>query len=507
MSENGETCPGADRYLRGMALDPDLCRAAHVSRDARFDGRFVLGVRTTGIFCRPVCPAPTAKPENVEYFESVDGARAAGYRPCLRCRPTAALAHPTAHGTAATVMRATRLVADGALDQAPVGALAARLGLGERQLRRLLETHLGVSPVQLAQQRRLSLARTLLQQGSASVSAVAALAGYRSLSRFNTAFRGAFGAAPSTFRFVSPTPAPAPPADYTLDLEAASPFDGDAMRDFYALRAVPGVGAVDGSTYSVAFPMPQGPVRAVLTPTADGLHARLSLAGPAALGPAVARLRRATDLDTRLDEIAAALGADPALSRALEVTGPPRLFGHFDPFETLARAIIGQQVSVAAARTLAGRVAAHWGTPLGPQAAVQGVRCTFPGPDALAEAPLETVGLPRARAAALRGLAAAVATTPALLDPPTDVDVWATTLVKLPGIGPWTAHYAALRAFAEPDAFPAGDLVVRRAHAALEGLEAPLSTSALTRRAERWRPFRGYAAQLLWNYAAMQRPA
>jgi AraC family transcriptional regulator of adaptative response / DNA-3-methyladenine glycosylase II len=245
----------------------------------------------------------------------------------------------------------------------------------------------------------------------------------------------------------------------------------------------------------------------VLTPTADGLHARLSLAGPAALGPAVARLRRATDLDTRLDEIAAALGADPALSRALEVTGPPRLFGHFDPFETLARAIIGQQVSVAAARTLAGRVAAHWGTPLGPQAAVQGVRCTFPGPDALAEAPLETVGLPRARAAALRGLAAAVATTPALLDPPTDVDAWATTLVKLPGIGPWTAHYAALRAFAEPDAFPAGDLVVRRAHAALEGLEAPLSTSALTRRAERWRPFRGYAAQLLWNYAAMQRPA
>jgi AraC family transcriptional regulator of adaptative response / DNA-3-methyladenine glycosylase II len=488
-----------------MPLDADQCRAAHVSRDPRFDGRFVLGVRTTGIFCRPVCPAPTARAENVEYFETVEGARAAGYRPCRRCRPATALARPTSHGTAATALRAARLVADGALDHAPVAVLAGRLGLGERQLRRLLEAHLGVSPVQLAQQHRLVVARTLLQQGATPLVEVAALSGFRSVSRFNAAFRTAYGAAPGTFRVASP--ASAPPADYTIVLEGASPLDGDAMRAFYGQRAVPGVGAIEGSTCTVAFPMPLGPVRAALTPTVRGLHARFSLAGPAALAPAVARLRRALDLDTRLDEIAAALGVDPVLSRALAVTGPPRLFGHFDPFETLARAIIGQQVSVAAARTLAGRVAARWGTPLEPQQVVSGVERTFPRPDALADAPLETVGLPRARAAALRTLAAAVCATPALLEPPSDVDAWATALVELPGIGPWTAHYAALRAFAEPDAFPAGDLVVRRAHAVLEGLEAPLSTAALTRRAERWRPFRGYAAQLLWNYAATRSPA
>lgn len=480
-------------------LDPVQCRRAHELRDARFDGRFFVGVKTTGIYCRPVCPAKTPLETNVTYWPSAAAAQAAGFRPCRRCRPERAPGLPANAGTGATVARALRLIDAGALDTGDVEALAERLGVSARHLRRCFEASLGAGPGAVAQTRRVLLARALLENTALRVSDVAVASGFGSVARLNAAVRAAFGGTPTSLRRGGAGEV------LRLSFAARPPFPAGDVLAFYAARAIPGVGRVDGGAYTVAFPTRAGACVATLRPHEAGVDVAFRLEGLSALREAVARVRRALDLDASLDVLAGALGTDPALARALAEVGPARLVGHLDPFETLIRAIVGQQVSIAAARTLLGRLVASFGAPLPPSLAeaagpADAVVRAFPTPEALAGADARSIGLPRARADAVATLARAVVADPTLLDPPVDVDAWARRLVALPGIGPWTAHYAALRAFAEPDAAPLGDLVVRRAYLTLCG--ETLTDAQLRARADAWRPFRGYASALLWAWAA-----
>lgn len=485
------------RYHSAMKLSREICRRAHETRDARFDGRFFVGVTSTRIYCRPVCPARTPKPENATYWPSAAAAAKAGFRPCLRCRPECAPGAPAALGAKAAALRALRLIEAGALDEAPTGALAARVGMTDRHLRRLFQIHFGAAPLTIAQTRRAMLARSLIEGSNLSMGEIALAAGYRSLSRFNTAMKVAHNRPPTELRRQG---GGAANRTVTLSLAARAPLAPTALHGFYAARAIPGVGVVRDGVYHVVTRAAGAPARLSITFTADGVSLEAALSSLDGLAGLVARVRRAFDLDCDPGEAERILRADTVLARVFAATGPVRLMGHLDPFETLIRAILGQQVSLGAGRTLAGRLAARWGERLSPALSVEGLTHAFPQPDALIEAPIEDIGVTRARAHAIRAAAAAAAGASDLLDAPVDPDAWARRLMSLPGIGAWTAHYAMLRAFCEPDAFPAGDLILRRAYGALAGGPAP-DARGLTRSAAAWRPLRSYAAQALWTYA------
>jgi AraC family transcriptional regulator of adaptative response / DNA-3-methyladenine glycosylase II len=476
-----------------VTLDPEICYRALTSRDARFDGRFFVGVTSTGIYCRPVCPARTPLRRNCRFFPAAAAAAEAGFRACRRCRPEASPASAAWHGTSAVVTRALRLVAEGALDQGSVAELAARVGTGERQLRRLFVEHVGASPLAVAQTRRVHFAKQLLDETALPVTAIAHAAGFASVRRFNAAMREAWGSAPRALRH---GPAATRNAEVVLRLGYRPPFDAAALLDYLAVRAVPGVEEVANGSYrrSVAFEDASGVIEVRPDP---GAH-RLLLHVPAALtrqvGPIAARVRRLFDLDADPAAIAAQLGGDPELARRLRRRPGVRVAGAWSGFELAVRAILGQQVTVAGATTLAGRLAERLGEPLA--APVGGVRRLSPSAPALARAELASLGLPRARADALRALGRAVAEGRLDLEGALDPDEAVRRLEALPGIGPWTAQYVALRALGVPDAFPASDLGLRRA---LGSDGRPLPARALEQRAEAWRPWRGYAAVLLWT--------
>jgi len=478
-----------------MRLDPDVCYRALASRDARFDGRFFVGVVSTGIYCRPICPARTPLRRNCRFFPAAAAAAAAGFRACRRCRPETSPASAAWHGTSALVTRALRLVAAGALDTGSVADLAARVGTGERQLRRLFVEHVGASPLAVAQTRRVHFAKQLLDETSLPVTTIAHAAGFASVRRFNTAMRTAWGQPPRALRRA---PAAARGAGVELRLGYRPPFDAEALLAYLALRALPGVEEVADGTWrrSVTFDGASGVIEVRPDPAAHQLRLHV----PAALAPHVgrvaARVRRVFDLDADPAPIAAQLGGDPELAARLARRPGVRVPGAWDGFELAVRAILGQQVTVAGATTLAGRIAAACGAPLAAPAG--GVRVLAPTPAALAAADLAAVGLPRARAEALRALARAVASGRLGLDAALDPDEAVRRLEALPGVGPWTAQYVALRALGAPDAFPASDLGLRRALATNGQLPTP---RALERRAEAWRPWRGYAAVLLWTTA------
>lgn len=476
-----------------MHLDPQHCYAAVRSRDARFDGRFFTTVLTTGVYCRPVCPARTPRPENVRFYACAAAAEAAGFRPCRRCRPEAAPGTPAWQGTAATVSRALRLIEAGALDGAGVEALAARLGMGGRHLRRLFRMHLGTTPLAVARTRRLHLARTLLTETALPVTEVAYAAGFGSLRRFNDAFRAGYGHPPSALRRRRGPAA----GSFRVTLAARPPFDGAAVLAFLAARAVPGVAAVAGGVYRRTVAC--GGQRGVLAvrPAPGGVRLDVPLALARCLPDVVARTRRLFDLGADPAGVAAHLGADPLLAPLVRARPGLRVPGAWDGFETAVRAVLGQQVSVQAATTLAGRVAARFGTPLG-EAAAGDLRYLFPAPAALREAPLEAVGLPGRRAEAVRALAAAVDDGRLDLTHGPGLDAAVAALTALPGIGPWTVHYIAMRALGEPDAFPDGDLVLRR----MAGGGTPLTPVRLRRLARGWAPWRAYAALHLWAAAS-----
>jgi AraC family transcriptional regulator, regulatory protein of adaptative response / DNA-3-methyladenine glycosylase II len=482
-----------------MKFDRASCYRAMRSRDRRFDGRFFVGVRTTGIYCRPVCPAPSPKLENVEFYACAAAAEAAGFRPCKRCRPETAPGTPAWVGSPAVVARALRLIHAGALDEADVGQLAARLGVGARQLRRLFDAHLGASPAAVARARRVHFARALLDQSALSITAVAFAAGFRSVRQFNHAMRATFAESPRALRRRRSV---VPSAGEPLALRVAyrPPLDWDGLLGFLALRLTPGVDAIRDGRYhrTVAIGDAVGSITVEPVPGAAALLLRVRLAECAGVQELVERVRRLFDLDADPREIGVQLARSPALHARVAAAPGLRVPGAWDPFEIAVRAVIGQQISVRAATTLIGRLVAAFGARCD---AGDGLTHLFPRPDVLADADVATIGLPRARAATLRALAAAVAHGEPVLDAAPGYETLIERLCAIPGIGPWTAQYIAMRGLGEPDAFPAGDLGVRKA---LGNGAGPLAPAAVERLAEAWRPWRAYAVMHLWNSSTLK---
>jgi AraC family transcriptional regulator of adaptative response / DNA-3-methyladenine glycosylase II len=481
-----------------MELDQEICYRAVQGRDARFDGRFFTAVRTTGIYCRPICPAMTPRRPNVTFYACAAAAEQAGYRPCKRCRPEASPGTPAWLGTSASVSRALRCIAEGALDSGNVADLAARLGLGPRQLTRLFERHLGATPIRIAQTRRVHFARSLIEQSSLPMTQIALAAGFGSLRRFNALVHAVYGSAPTDLRRRKSPAGTHKLPDSTLDSPPAAalncrlpyrpPYDWDHLARFLRGRAISGVECVADNSYSRTLALTDNGAGFLRVAPGAGnwLELRLELPDLRGAIALVARARRQFDCDADLTVISDHLARDPDLKPLVRRRPGLRLPSAFDPFELAVRAIVGQQVSVAAATTITGRVVARCGRPL--DAPRPPLTHLFPTPDALAAADLEGLGLTTRRAATLRRFAAAVAADELILDTPRGPDEFAVRMMALPGIGPWTAQYVALRAFGEPDAFPLGDLGLKHA---LPGID-------LAARSAAWSPWRGYAALHLW---------
>lgn len=483
--------------------DARICEQAWRSRDPRFDGLFFVAVPSTRIYCRPVCPAPA--PKRVEYFASAAACEAAGYRPCLRCRPELSPADGAWRRGDAVLARALKLIDEGLPDTQPLAALAARVGIGERQLRRLFVDRLGVPPLGVHGTRRLLFAKQLLTESALPVTEVAHAAGFRSVRRFNAAFRDAYRMAPRDLRRQR---AGAPGETLTLRLGYRPPYDFAAMLDFLRGRALPGVEAVDAVSYSRVFGLLESPgwLRVSQWPPArsaagrgneHALKLELRGASPSRMLEIVQRLRRMFDLDADPRAISDVLAGDARLRPLVRRRPGLRVPGGWDGFEIAVRAIIGQQISVAGARTLAARLSQRFGQAL-PVPFASGLDHLFPTPQALADADLAAIGLTRARAETVRTMARALLDGRVDFRPERTLDDFTSRWVALPGIGPWTAHYIALRALGHPDAFPAEDLVLQRA---LPNDGSRMTARALTARAEAWRPWRAYSVMQLWRDA------
>jgi AraC family transcriptional regulator of adaptative response / DNA-3-methyladenine glycosylase II len=478
----------------------EIYERARLSRDVRFDGQFFVGVRTTGIYCRPICPAVAPKSENVTFYPSAAAASEAGFRPCLRCRPECAPGTPAWNGTSTTVRRGLRLISSGALDDGSIEQLADRLGVTSRHLRRLFTQHLGASPLSVAHTQRLHFAKRLLDQTNLPMSHIALAAGFGSVRRFNDAFRKTYQRTPRELRRHN---------DEVFDeglalsvrLGCSQPFDWDAMLGFLADRATPGVEQVVADSY----------LRTVLVAGQPGViecrfdrgtgQVVLSLHGiaTAQLFPVVQRVRELLDLDAPTALISEVLRADSRLAALIDSQPGIRVPGAWEGFELTVRAILGQQVSVKAATTLAGRIARHYGEPVALPASLSGRSdCSldrlFPAPQKLARARFNDIGLTSGRAATIRRLARVVANGDLDFDTSQDPATFCERLMAIRGIGDWTAEYVAMRALKNPDAFPASDLGLLRA------MGDELSGAGnLRQRAEPWRPWRSYAALLLWG--------
>nr|MBA3528738.1 DNA-3-methyladenine glycosylase 2 family protein [Propionibacteriaceae bacterium] len=490
-------------------LDPEACYRACATRDVRFDGRFFIGVRTTGIYCRPICPARTPNRENVRFFRTA-AAQAAGLRPCLRCRPEVSPDHAAWRGGSDTVSRALALIEAGALDEAGVEDLASRLGICGRQLRRLFEQHLGASPVAVAQTRRVHLAKHLIHETDLTMTHVALASGFGSVRRFNETFQGLFGRPPASLRRARQHTVD--PTAVTIRLPYRAPYDWEALLAFLATRAIPGVETITAGRYARTIGLDGAAGTLTVEqggpggPGAGGtLRVTVRFPKLEALPRIIARVRRVFDLGADPALIGAHLAEDPLLAPLVAARPGLRVPGAWDGFELAVRAILGQQISVPAATGLAGRIVAAYGEPLTDPAAVSlGLSHCFPAPERLAGADIAGMGMmPGARAAALAAFAAAVCANPALLHPYRPLDEAVADLVALPGIGPWTANYIAMRALRETDAFPAADVGLMRALADPAGHRPGAAELLLA--AEGWRPWRAYAAMHLW--ASLATPA
>lgn len=473
-----------------MELDPDSCYRALRAKDRRFDGAFFVAVASTGIYCRPVCPARPVRREGCRFYRLGAEAERDGYRACLRCRPELAPGNAPLDGPSRLVARAVAAI-EAHADEEPleVEALARRLGASSRHLRRAMQAELGLSPIQLDQSRRLAIAKQLLHDSALSLAEIAFASGFGSVRRFNAAFAARCGMPPSRVRGAKEH---ARTDTFTLRLDYRPPLRFDALLRFLALRAIPGVERVEDGVYRrvVSLGDARGWLSVAPVEGQPRLAVSLSSSLAKAVRPLVSRLRRLFDLDAEPQRIAEQLSADPALSPFREGLRVP---GAFDGFELGIRAVLGQQVSVRGASTLAGRLAERFGEPL--PTPWPGLTRSFPTAEVLAAVPeraLAQIGLPGARAATLRALAVAVRDGAVRLEPNADVDATLEALKRLPGIGGWTAHYIAMRALGWPDAFPGSDLGLRKA---LGGL----SPKEIERRAEGWRPWRAYAAMQLWS--------
>ncbi len=485
-----------------MELNRKHCYDAVRSRDARFDGRFYTGVRTTRIYCRPVCPARTPKAENVTFYACAAAAEEAGFRPCLRCRPETAPGTPAWAGTSATVSRAHRLINDGFLDTQGVEDLAARLGMGPRHLRRLFDEHLGVSPIAVAQSQRVHLARKLLDETSLSITDIALSSGFSSVRRFNSSFKKVYHRAPRDVRRdEGKHRREESSSTLQLKLPFRQPFDWKTVLEFYAFRAIPGVECVEDGVFrrTVCVGETIGLIEVHLA--ASGDHLVLAIPPELAGGAMriVERVRRMFDLRADPDAIASVLQKSPTLRSIVRKRPGLRVPGSWDAYEIAVRAILGQQVSVKGARTIAGRIARQFGTPFPGESEYELVHL-FPRPEQLVNAPMEKHGLTGRRAETVRGISRAVLEGTLDLETVESLEGFVEQFTELPGVGPWTAHYVAMRALGEPDAFPSGDLVLRKG-ATPRGRDT-ITDKALLDLAEEWRPWRAYAAIYLWAKAA-----
>jgi len=479
-----------------MIEDFEGCYRALHSRDERFDGWFFAGVSSTHIYCRPSCPAVTPKRANVRFYATAAAAHGAGYRACMRCRPDASPGSPEWNTRADVAGRAMRLIADGVVDREGVSGLARRLAFSERHLHRLLVREVGAGPLALARAQRAETARTLIETTTLPFVDVAFAAGFSSLRQFNATFRSTFALTPTELRRRASTRdvAPRTPGTVALRLPFRTPFQAGTMIGFLGARALPGVEELGGDTFRRALRLPHGPGTVALTPAEGHVRCVLRLHDLRDLAAAVQRCRRLLDLDADPLATDAHLAADPLLAPLVQRTPGRRVPGTVDGAELAVRAVLGQQVSVASARTHAARLAAALGTPL--EAPDGGLTHTFPSPAAVADADPALLAMPRARRDAVRALAGALADGSLVLDPGTDRQAVYEELLRLRGIGPWTATYIAMRALGDPDAFPAGDLGVRHA---LTRLGHPGDPAAAAERAKRWRPWRAYAVQHLWT--------
>lgn len=481
-----------------MLLDAATCYRALVARDARFDGRFFVGVTSTGVYCRPICSARTPKPGNCRFFAAGFEAEKAGFRACLRCRPELAPGAAPIDARSRLVTAAAARISAGALDREPLDRLAASLGVGARHLRRALQQELGVSPIELAQSARCALAKQLLQDGDLPLAQVAFASGFASVRRFNAAFRARFGCTPSAVRRRRHVPRGGDGP--VLHLGYRAPFELGHALEYLRRRAIAGCEHVTEDRYlrTVRIGSERGWIAVSDAPARRALRVELSASLARVSLAIAARVRRMFDLDADPAQIGV-LVRDRALRPLLSRRPGIRITGGFDGFELAVRAVLGQQVSVAAASTLAGRLVQRFAEPIATDDGAL-VRLPIAPAEVALAGPIEVaaIGLPRARAEALVGLARAWESGAIDVELGADPERAATALAALPGLGPWTAQYVAMRTLGAPDAFPDGDLGLMRAL----GL---VGRRALAERAEAWRPWRSYAAMLLWQSEGSER--
>lgn len=472
-----------------MDLDWRVCSRARLARDPRFDGKFFIGVVTTGIYCRPICRTRTAKEGNVRYFPTAAAAEEAGFRPCLRCRPESSPGTLVRAGTQNTVSRALRLISESGLEDG-VEALADRLGVGSRHLRRLFVRHLGAAPSTVAHTRRLHFAKKLIDETSLNMTEVALASGFGCVRRFNAAIQKVYARTPGQIRRLSRQRPAQPQNHYVFRLHFRPPYNWRVMLAFLAARATPGVEMVQAGCYrrSISLNGNSGYLEVSLDPNNDALLAKIQFPDPRALSFIIERIRAMFDLTADWVTIARGLRNDPVLATRMEIDPGLRVPGCWNGFELSVRAILGQAITVKGATALAGRIVRQFGEPF---SATNGLSHIFPSAGILAEADLSSVGLPRTRAEAIRSLALAVCDRRINFEGITDTDAFLMRLCEIPGIGKWTAQYVAMRAMGEPDAFPSSDLGL------LRGL-GMASARDLEQRAEAWRPWRAYAAMYIW---------
>jgi AraC family transcriptional regulator of adaptative response / DNA-3-methyladenine glycosylase II len=476
------------------AADEHWYRAVE-SRDSRFDGWIYLGVSSTGVYCRPSCPALNPKRANMRFYRSSAAAQRAGFRACKRCRPDASPGSPEWNARADVVARAMRLIGDGVVDREGVAGLAARLGYSVRQLNRVVSSELGAGPLALARAQRAQTARTLIETTDLGFAEVAYAAGFTSVRQFNDTVREVFALTPRELRRRRGDANAAGPGTIALRLPYRAPIELGALLAFFGSRAIAGLEELTPEgAYRRTLRLPHGIAIAELAGGDGCVRCALRLADVRDLGVAVARCRRLLDLDADAVAIAAVLAADALLAPLVAQRPGLRVPGCVDGTEIAVRAILGQQISVVAARTHAARIVVRHGEPL--PVAVGSLTHVFPTAAALAEADDDVLAMPQRRRDTLRGACAALRDGRVRLDPGADREQVRRELLALPGIGPWTVEYIAMRALGDPDAYPASDLGVLHALRAL-GAEADARESE--RRSQAWRPFRSYSLMHLWG--------
>jgi AraC family transcriptional regulator of adaptative response / DNA-3-methyladenine glycosylase II len=468
-------------------LDWRVCARARLTRDPRFDGKFFIGVRGSGVYCRSICPAPTAKEKNCRYFATAAAAAEAGYRPCLRCRPESSPGTPAWLGTSTTVSRALKLIGASGLEDGGVEGLAERLGVGARHLRRLFLKHLGATPNAVAQTRRVHFAKKLIDETGLPMTEIAIAADYGSVRRFNAAIRKTYHRTPSQIRAIARQKTALPENQYLFRLRYRPPYDWKGTLAFLAACATPGVEAVDEASYrrTISLGGSDGSFDISHDPKEPALSARIQFGDPRALIFIVERIRALFDLNADWSRIVSRLANDPLLAPRLIANPGLRVPGCWRGFELAVCAVLGRKTDPRHAAETAGRMTRMFGRPL---LAGSGLTHLFPQPDALADADLARAGVSAKRAESIRALASAVRDGELRFEGNADSPAFLARFRALPGIDERTAQYVAMRTLGEPDAFPCDD-------------------ESLRQRSESWLPWRAYAAICLWNDTGETRAA